>query len=491
MGKLVFRIPHFDLSESQQDFAWTAGVDRLPVDARGRFEGDRLEFNLPQEAEGGLVLQFPWVVEPWGELALFTAPLLPDEKREYFLPLELARGKIGQLRNALTEWTLLGLDVPRDIVESIDDAVALFSQSLVAGKGSRSGARFADEALRTAVEASFRLCDVYADGAIAVRREMGRRIPFFQAIDLGTAVPSSALTDLITETFTTVSIDAGWRHTLLAEDRLDWDLPDSLVEWARLHRLPRTMGPLLRFDRYGLPEWLREIDDVEYIQRLAVDYLESVVREYRGRISMWEVAGPVNLPLGFAWDEEDAANFLARCVHKVRSLDPATPIVLSVRQPWGEDLFRLRSQFSGLVLANAFVRAGLGLAGVVLEIHLGYAPAGTLPRDLLDLSRQLDYWGMLGTPLYVRFCAPDDSGPDLLATGPARPSPAPWNPAMQRAWARHYLRMALTKPYVHGIFWSPFRDAEPHEFPHGGLIDVAERPKPAIGVLQELRSALL
>ena len=31
--------------------------------------------------------------------------------------------------------------------------------------------------------------------------------------------------------------------------------------------------------------------------------------------------------------------------------------------------------------------------------------------------------------------------------------------------------LALCKPYVQGVQWTHFRDAEPHQFPHCGLLD--------------------
>ena len=47
--------------------------------------------------------------------------------------------------------------------------------------------------------------------------------------------------------------------------------------------------------------------------------------------------------------------------------------------------------------------------------------------------------------------------------------------------------MLLAKPAVQGIFWNQLADNFPHDFPHGGLIDAAGNPKPAIDALRKLR----
>jgi hypothetical protein len=51
--------------------------------------------------------------------------------------------------------------------------------------------------------------------------------------------------------------------------------------------------------------------------------------------------------------------------------------------------------------------------------------------------------------------------------------------------------LALCKPYVQGVQWAHFRDAEPHQFPHCGLADARDQLKPALQKLRELREAHL
>lgn len=47
--------------------------------------------------------------------------------------------------------------------------------------------------------------------------------------------------------------------------------------------------------------------------------------------------------------------------------------------------------------------------------------------------------------------------------------------------------MLLAKPSVQGIAWQQYRDDEPHELPHAGLIDEQGLPKPVLAALTSIR----
>jgi hypothetical protein len=129
--------------------------------------------------------------------------------------------------------------------------------------------------------------------------------------------------------------------------------------------------------------------------------------------------------------------------------------------------------------------------GILLEINVGYFPGGTLPRDLLEFSRQLDHWSLLGLPLHVALCVPSSDNADPLAQIRTKLPAGVWNPKSQQAWVSRYLPLILAKPYVHGVLWSQLRDYEPHDFPHGGLFDLRRHPKPVLRTLASIRQAHL
>ena len=126
------------------------------------------------------------------------------------------------------------------------------------------------------------------------------------------------------------------------------------------------------------------------------------------------------------------------------------------------------------------VRAGLDLAGLMLEMNVGYYPGGTLPRQPLEFNRQLDAWSTLGLPLWLSICVPSDFCDDPLAQRKVTLPPESWSEALQRSWASRFVPFAMAKPAVQGVVWNQLRDSQLHDFPHGGLFDARRQVKPAI-----------
>jgi hypothetical protein len=166
-------------------------------------------------------------------------------------------------------------------------------------------------------------------------------------------------------------------------------------------------------------------------------------------------------------------------------------VLVSFDQPWAEYLSRRTKEFPPLQFADALLRAGLGMTGIALEMNFGYWPGGSAPRDLLEFNQELEYWGLLGVPLFLMLTVPSGSRADPLAQRKASLSPGPWTPSGQQGWIDRNVPLMLAKPLVQGIFWNQLRDAEPHAFPHGGLFDLRRHPKPALRHLASLRQAHL
>ncbi len=151
---------------------------------------------------------------------------------------------------------------------------------------------------------------------------------------------------------------------------------------------------------------------------------------------------------------------------------------------------------SPFIFADTLIRSGLNLAALDVEMVMGVTPRGSYCRDVLDASRLLDMYALLGVPLRVTLGYPSDDQPDRdadpetargrrllgrrLLTGDAG-----------RLGRRRSPALALCKPPVQGVQWTHFSDAEPHQFPHCGLVDANGVPKPALTRLRELRERFL
>jgi hypothetical protein len=294
------------------------------------------------------------------------------------------------------------------------------------------------------------------------------------------------------QTFNAACVPLVWREIQTSEGKLDWSVSDKQIEWCGANGLAVCAGPLLQFDDHSLPDWLYMCEgDFDSILDFASEFVEAAVRRYQGKVELWVCAGRINTADVLSLTEEEKVRLTARSIELVHSYAPDTPAVLSFDQPWGEYLTQRKNDLPPLHFADALVRAGLGVTGLMMEVNVGYSDAGTLLRDPLEFSRLLDYWSILGVPLYVALTVPSASSADLLAQRRTKLLEGDWTAKTQQAWVTQYLPLMLAKPFVSGIFWNQLRDFEPHDFPHGGLFDLRRHPKPALRQLASLRQAHL
>jgi len=264
------------------------------------------------------------------------------------------------------------------------------------------------------------------------------------------------------------------------------------VEWCRAHGLKILAGPLLLLDARSLPDWLSLFEaDFESVLDFVSAFVAAAVKRYRGKVDYWICASRVNDAEVLALSEHDRLRLVVQTVELIRSLDPDTPALVSFDQPWAEYMRQQHSDFPPLHFADALVRAGLDLGGLMMEINAGYYPGGTLPRHPLEFSRQLDTWGKLGLPLWLSLSAPSADDDDPLAQRKAVTLLGSWTPAAQQAWAARFVPLALAKPSVQGVVWNQLRDSQPHDFPHGGLFGADRQAKPALRTLAAIRKTHL
>lgn len=488
MGVMRFIVsPPDRITPEMAQLAYMSGLDRIPWRGAGCLADGRLVFDREASDSGNLFV--PWPVEGHGTLTLATACLM-ERETPYELPLELARGEISQFRNQLAEWQAIGLEVPQPVRQLANEATRLFAQATARIAHREESAQLADKALAKILNASTRLANCYIEQAWAVRRMAHGRRPWL-GIDLDTSGLDEPTARRIAATFGAARIPMAWAEVETSEGTRNWAIFDRLVRWCRQREWFVCGGPVLQFGPGNSPDWLYLFeDDFAGLQSSVSEYVEATVTRYRGQVDLWQCVGRPNTVDFLSLEEEEMVQLTAHVVEQIRSLDPQTPLVVGFDQPWGEYVGRRDVDFPPVYFADALIRANLGISGLLLEINQGYHPGGTLPRDLLDLSRQLDAWSTLGVPLYVSVCAPSADHDDPLARRTDRPIQSDCSPKTQQAWAGRYLPMILAKPYVHGVFWSQLHDSVPHDFAHGGLFDFHRRAKPALATLTNLNEAI-
>ena len=490
MGIMQFQVSdEAPTADALENLAYLAGFERIPWRSEVRLHSDLLELRRPSQQSASLTA--PWMMSDGGLLALTTGTLV-ERKRPYHLWTELLRGKVGQLLNQYSEWHALGLEVSSRLEQGIEKAIDLLGDAIFAqGKGERANG-YLKECLQLTHELCEEICDQYVRQSLMVRRLTSRgKIPFWIGPSLQQIEPSGKVGEVLASFATAASIGFTWADGEPAPQKYCFDLADSQLMWCKQAGVLRGIGPLICLTPDRLPGWLSSDVPFSVIETAALNFVAQTVRRFRAKVDFWEVLGPLNVTMPFRISEEKMALFAARVIQTARNLDPGVVIAISVRQPWLEDLRSHECDYPAPFIVDALLRAGVGLDGIVLEMQLGYVPQGTFLRDRLDLARQIDYWSKWGLPLFIRFCVPSRNDADPLCTSPFQTFPWPWSETEQSRWARDYVMMLVGCPLVRGVFWSPWCDFEPHEFPHGGLFDLTQRPKEVTRFLAEFRKEWL
>jgi hypothetical protein len=478
---------------------WPEAADAYISGADGRV------FATQVEVSGNLItcrrslnesgrLHVGWPVEGFGRPVVSTASL-PEREEPYLLPLELARGKIAQLRDQISAWELGGMTIPDEFREPFRAAQRTFREASIGQKQPALASELCARSLASAFEAAEIGVNSYAAQRLAARRKRSTQPSAALGCSLGQWSPTNDLMPAFRDSFAAALIPAEWKCVAPSADDQDWQPVDAQVEWALANRLLPYGGPLLDLSAQGLPAWLESWGgDLPNLQSLMCDYVETAVGRYAGRVRNWIVCADANTGGALGLSEESRLWLIARALEVVRQVDDEVQVMIRVEQPWGEYQARGIHRLAPLQFVDALLRAGIGLSGVDLELAVGFRSRGSAPRDLLELSRLLDVWSLLGIPLSVTLACPSESElVDPLASTAVEidrdRSRAKWSESAQSAWIDHLLPVLMAKQAVVGVFWTHLSDQVPHEFSHAGLLRANGTSKPALGCFAGHRGA--
>ncbi len=491
MRFLVSSPPHL---ENWPDIyrAYITGADGRVYPTRVDVEGSIITCRRAVSESGRLFVA--WPVTGYGTPVVCTASLV-ERPEPYLLTVELARGKIAQVRDQISAWEIAGMTIPTTFHEPLQEAQKLFRRAAGIQDQPTEAEALAAESLRWAFEAGDVAVKSYAAQRMAARRKRSTQPPAALGCSLGRQILGNGLDRLFLETFSAAAVPVEWRDVESAAGERQWEMSDKQVEWCLANRLLVCGGPLLNFATDAMPRWLGSwAKDASNLQSLVCDYVETAVARYAGQIRKWEVCANGNTGGALGLSEEDRLSLVARALDVVRQVDDEIQVLVQIDQPWGEYQSRGMHRLAPLQFVDALLRSGIGLSAVNLEVAVGFRPRGSSPRDLLDLSRMLDNWATLGIPLYVTLACPSEcQAPDPQAApgiqAECDASHRGWGEAEQASWIDSVLPVLMAKQAVVGIFWSHFFDGTPHDYPHAGLIRPDGSPKPAFERLTAQRRA--
>lgn len=434
-----------------------------------------------------------WPVAGFGRPVINTSSL-PERATPYLLVLELARGKIVQVRNQLAVWEGAGMMIPDEFASMHRTAHHLFAQAASSQDDLNVCTNFAQQALEKACAAAELLTMSYTLQRLENRHRQYPQLPTALGCSLGDNSPTDDWETTYLPAFNAAAVPVQWRCIEPEEGNYHWEAYDQQVEWGLAHDLLLRGGPLLDLSPNGMPDWLKHWEqDYWNMESFVCDFVETAISRYLEKIRTWEISARVNTGGGLRLTEEQRLTLVAKTLEVGRQVDEKNQYLIRIDQPWGDYQARGQHKLSPMQFVDALHRAGLGLAGVNLEVAVGYAPRGTAPRDLLDFSRLIDQWSTLGIPLQVTLAFPSARAEDAQATSGLevlRDSwKLPWSEESQAQWLDQHLTLLMAKPSVVAIFWTHFADAQPHHFPHAGLLALSGQAKPALNRLAHYRTA--
>jgi hypothetical protein len=493
MGQFIF-----DVADSHQQLwaksiwssSYICGIEGVPWNSTARLEDNRLSVQRDIDDSGKLFI--PWPVGDCGPLMQSTCSLRPSTK-PYSLLLELARGACYNVRSQSDVWHRAGLRLDESFIRSLDDATAAFIEASGCASVDDVQAEHANRSLTLLQNASEELSEAYSAQAISFRKQNEAKLGTLVGASIHCEGGEPRFGTDYSSAFNCVAVRMSWGDIETDAGRFDYDRTDELLGWSSALGLRVIGGPLLDFHDRMMPHWLYLIEDnFDAVLDSVNQFVERTVKRYRGRVQIWNCASGLNLPGPIDLNDEQVMRLAVAILQTVRRIDPQTPAIISFDQPFGEYLAHHRNGISPIHFADALARSGLGMAGIGLELRLGFTGIGTLPRSTLLVGQMLDRWATLGMPILVQLATPAESTIDAHARRPASvvvPN-EDFGDVYQMRCASALVRMLLAKQFVHAIVWEGWDDTTPHLLPHTGLLS-ATGPRPLLEYFKRLRRDLL
>jgi hypothetical protein len=464
------------------------GPDNMPWPTEVRLEPGRLTIRRSVDESGYLVV--PWDLDGVGRLMGSSATLM-ERTSPYQLQVELARGKVNQVRCQLSDWRAGGLQVGDALEQQIHEASMAFGRAVIQQPIEGAGPQ-AQTALVLGYQAADQLIRAYADQVFQIRHQRQPQLDTLLGCLLGQVIPSGPAAEALARACNSVTLGFTWGDVQPAENLYNWQPYDALLHWAQEQGFLISGGPLIDFSPSRLPEWLAPHEgDLAAVSRYTGRYVEAVLKRYRSRIRRWQLTHAANWANVLGLSEDELLWLTVRLAEAVKQIDPSLELSVGVAQPWGEYMAVQDRMHSPFIFADTLIRSGLNLASLDVELVMGVTPRGSYARDPLEVSRLLDLYALLGAPLRVTLGYPSAEGVDSGADPGLVVSGGHWRggytPEAQAAWAADVTALVMSKPYVQGVQWVHLSDEEPHQFPHAGLVDASGQLKPAWQPLQELR----
>ncbi|HTI50933.1 MAG TPA: glycoside hydrolase, partial [Planctomycetaceae bacterium] len=257
MGVMRFLVHPIELMGDWPEVhrAYVSGVDQAAWPTRVEVDGNVLVCRRQSSDSGKL--NVVWPVPDFGRPILSTASL-PERDEPYNLAVELARGKIVQVRNQLALWHAAGMTIPPEFSELHREAHRLLAHSVAAQDRPALAAEIAQQAILEEFRAAEMLTRSYAQQRLEMRHRQYPQLPTILGCSLGDSLLAPPQQEQFLDAFNGAAIPLQWRYIEPLEGDYRWEIYDTQVEWALANNLLIRGGPLIDLSPNGLPAWLSQ-----------------------------------------------------------------------------------------------------------------------------------------------------------------------------------------------------------------------------------------
>ena len=248
MGVFKFQLPSQDLARLRPHLrkAYVTGQDRTPSRLDVELRSGVLVCHRDTNESGRLFV--PWLVEGLGVLIIGTATL-GERFEPYDLAVELARGRLNEVRNQLADWVQMGLRTTPELDRLLAESRRSFVTAVVARDAPDLSHAAAQASLAAACKAGNLLVEAYTRQVLHNRLSATPKLPTFLGGVLAGDPKVSAWANEAGPFFNAAQLPCSWKAIAPTEGKYRWDQLDAQLAWCRKHRLAIQAGPVLEFTR--------------------------------------------------------------------------------------------------------------------------------------------------------------------------------------------------------------------------------------------------
>lgn len=152
------------------------------------------------------------------------------------------------------------------------------------------------------------------------------------------------------------------------KDRYDWSGGNTIVDFANQTN-KRMHGHALLWHQ-AVPAWVTAFKgDSTAWEGLVRDHIQTVVKQYKGKIAAWDVVNEAFLDDGTLrpgiWLEHLGPDYVARCFQYARQADPAVKLFYN---EYGQE-YSAKKLAATLAMIADFKKRGIPIDGIGLQLH--------------------------------------------------------------------------------------------------------------------------